>query len=323
MSSVKYASAVAAVRAMESSLLSQSDVEAMANAAGFMDVAGILASSGRRVPEEYDELLGSLEKELCEIWEMISGYAPDCKELEILLYRNNFYNLKAALKALIINKNPESIFVSPTTLELDRLTEIVSSKSYEELPEYMRGAAEDAYTILTKNLDGQLAEVVIDTACLEAMKSSAKKSGSRLMMKYADLTAALSDIKTAYRCSIMNKTDSFMQLAVCGSSGLDRESLIRVALGGADNLLSYLDGTHFAEAAEKLRESTAAFEKWCDDELLSVFDEAKMQSFGAAPLAAYFAAKETEIKNLRILLVCKNCGAAKETIMERMRRLYV
>ena len=34
-------------------------------------------------------------------------------------------------------------------------------------------------------------------------------------------------------------------------------------------------------------------------------------------------AKEAEIKNLRILSVCKEFGADKETITERMRKLYV
>ena len=33
--------------------------------------------------------------------------------------------------------------------------------------------------------------------------------------------------------------------------------------------------------------------------------------------------KEAEIKNLRILSVCKEFGADKETITERMRKLYV
>ena len=48
-----------------------------------------------------------------------------------------------------------------------------------------------------------------------------------------------------------------------------------------------------------------------------------MLAFGSEPLAAYFIAKEAEIKNLRILSVCKEFGADKETITERMRKLYV
>lgn len=48
-----------------------------------------------------------------------------------------------------------------------------------------------------------------------------------------------------------------------------------------------------------------------------------MRSFGPEPLEAYFIAAEAEQKNLRIISVCKEFGADRETITERMRKLYV
>ena len=48
-----------------------------------------------------------------------------------------------------------------------------------------------------------------------------------------------------------------------------------------------------------------------------------MTAFGIEPLAAYYIAKEAEIKDIRILTVCKESGADNETITERMRKLYV
>ena len=50
---------------------------------------------------------------------------------------------------------------------------------------------------------------------------------------------------------------------------------------------------------------------------------AALKAFGVEPLAAYFIAKETEIKNLRILVTCKEFGADNDIITERMRKLYV
>lgn len=52
-------------------------------------------------------------------------------------------------------------------------------------------------------------------------------------------------------------------------------------------------------------------------------ESARLQAFGYEPLAAYFIAKEAEIKNIRILTVCREYGADRETITERMRKLYV
>ena len=48
-----------------------------------------------------------------------------------------------------------------------------------------------------------------------------------------------------------------------------------------------------------------------------------MTAFGASPLAAYFIAKETELKCIRIILSAKLSHVSGEIIRERMRELYV
>lgn len=322
MSTTDYASAVAAVRAMEGSLLSSSDIERMAKSGDFSEIAAVLSSHGRNVPENSAALSKTLDSELDEVWSFICELTGGCAELEILLYRNNFHNLKAALKALIMNTDPAHLFLKPTSLDLGELPGIVASKRYEELPEYMRDAAADAYDILTQTLDGQLADAVLDTAALKAMQDDSEKYSSELLQKYAETLTVCSDIKTAYRCSIMRKPESFTELAVCGNKALDKNLLIKASLGGVESFLSFLESTAYCEAAELLRESAASFEKWCDDEVMKLAGDAKFKAFGIEPLAAYFIARETEIKNMRILLVCKDCGASEQIITERMRRLY-
>lgn len=121
----------------------------------------------------------------------------------------------------------------------------------------------------------------------------------------------------------MNKPYSFIETAICGSEELDKEALARASQRGTESLFSFLETTPYNEAAEILKSSPAQFEKWCDDMITDHAESARMKSFGTEPLAAYFIAKETEIKNLRILKVCKECKTNKETIMERMRKLYV
>lgn len=319
----KYANAVAAVRAMESTLLTQSDMERMAAAKDTAEIAEILNSCGKALPKDKEELLCTLDNELQSVWEFLCDYAPGNPELEILLYKNNFHNLKAALKALIMNADAERLFIRPSSIPLEELTDIVSAKHYNMLPEYMQEAAVEAYNILTRTLDGQLTDAILDTAAMRAMQTASEKIDSVLLQKYAQLITVCADIKTAYRCSYMHKSELFLDTAVCGSRELDKSSLIRAAVRGTDSLIAYLKGTSYNEAAEALTISAACFEKWCDDAVITLAEEAKMKAFGIEPLAAYYLAKETEVKNLRILLTCKSCGASTETITERMRKLYV
>ena len=141
--------------------------------------------------------------------------------------------------------------------------------------------------------------------------------------KYAELITVRADIKTAYRCSRMKKQRSFIETAICGSSELDKDSLVRASLGGTEGLFSYLESTSYGDAARMLADSPAKFEKWSDDVIMDLAETARMEAFGADPLAAYFIAAEAELKNLRIISVCKESGTDRETITERMRKLYV
>ena len=149
MNGTKYANAVGAVRAMENTLLGKSDMDQLINARSKAEVNSIIASKNGG---------GAKSEDLEDVWNMLREYAPDCKELEILLYRNDFHNLKAVLKAIISNRDPQQYYISPSNVELSVLTEAINSKEYDALPEYMRDAAAEAYELVTRTLDGQLSD---------------------------------------------------------------------------------------------------------------------------------------------------------------------
>lgn len=314
MAETRYASAVAAVKAMENSLLTHTDIEQLINASGKNEIMSLIASK-----KGSDSENASLQ----EVWNMLHDYAPDCEELKIILYRNDFHNLKAALKSLIADRNPERYYIRPTNLELSNLKNILASKEYEELPEYMRSTAEQAYELLTRTLDGQIADMFIDRSALAEMIKASEKCGNDFIQKYSELTAVCADIKTAYRCCLMKKQYPFIESGLCGTRELDREDLAKASAGGMEALMSLLENTSYADGAKLLEKSTAQFEKWCDDIISELAESVHMNSFGSEPLLAYYIASETEIKNLRILNICKEFGADRETITERMRKLYV
>lgn len=313
MSTTKYANAVAAVKAMENTLLSRNDMEQLINASEKNELESLIASKKGTTASESAEA----------VWEMIRSYAPDSRELEILLYKNDFHNLKAALKSMLSNRDPLVYYIRPTNLDLNNLSEVLRNKEYDSLPKYFAETAQEAYDLLVKTSDGQLGDSYIDTACLKAMQKAADEFGGDFIKKYALLTTVCADIKTAYRCSKMKKQRSFLETALCGSKELDKEQLITAALEGTESITNLLEDNALGEAARLLGESAAQFEKWCDDTIMELAQTARMMSFGVEPLAAYYIAAEAEQKNLRIITVCREFGADRDTINERMRMLYV
>ena len=146
MNDTKYANAVGAVRAMENSLLTRTDIEQLINSRNKAEISSIIQSRSS----------SSSSESLSDVWAMLRAYAPDCKELPILLYRNDFHNLKAVLKAIISNREPKQYYIEPSNVELSTLVDAINSKEYDELPDYMQRTAEEAYELITQTLDGQL-----------------------------------------------------------------------------------------------------------------------------------------------------------------------
>ena len=94
-------------------------------------------------------------------------------------------------------------------------------------------------------------------------------------------------------------------------------------------MTAYLRQTPYDGSAQFLDEngdgnsSLSGFEKWFDDRLMELIQKAKSTYFGPDPLAAYYLAREAELRNIRILLSGKRHGVEDAVIRERMRKLYV
>lgn len=313
MSTTKYASAVAAVKAMEGTLLTRNDMEQLIGASGQSEFSALLTAKKGTSADESAET----------VWSMIKSYAPKSRELEILLYKNDFHNLKAALKSMISGREANQYYIRPTNLDLNHLSEILAEKSYENLPVHIRKTAQEAYELLVRTSDGQLSDSFIDAETLRTIQKDSEEYGGDFMQSYALLTVVYADIKTAYRCSRMKKQRAFLENAICGSKELEKDALVTAALEGTESLMTMLESSGYSEIAGLLNESAAQFEKRCDDVIMELAQTARMKSFGSEPLAAYYLAAEAEQKNLRIISVCREFGADRETINERMRMLYV
>ena len=76
-------------------------------------------------------------------------------------------------------------------------------------------------------------------------------------------------------------------------------------------------------ARAKSTGSYSLLEKLCDNKRMEYIRDAKYVSFGLEPAAAFLIAKESESKNLRMILTGKIAGTSKEVILERLRKTYV
>lgn len=324
MTDTNYAYAVARIRANELQLLSNQAVEQLMASKSYDECIRLLLDRGwgdevGGVPTA--EALLAAERQ--KTWALIGELAGDMGAFDVFLYANDYHNLKAAIKLVCTGTQDFGVFIKNGTVDCDRILEAVKSRDFYDLPAPMRAPAEEAYSALSQTRDGQLCDIIIDRAALEAILAAGDESDSALIKKYAELTVASADIKIAVRCCLTGKNIEFLRRALAPCRTVNVTLLARAASEGMDAIADYLEGTDYAGAVSELQKSASAFERWCDNLMIESIKPQQYEVFGIGPLAAYILARENEIKTVRMILSGKLNNLPDAAIRERIREMYV
>lgn len=318
----QYTYAVARIRAKENSLLSMQDLEQVLAAKTEKEAALILADKGFDGNGTYTTYEALLCEETNKTKRLMEELIGDMSVFDVFLYADDFHNLKAAVKSAAGSKR-DGIFVSGGSVDADIIKEALEMRSFNLLPEMMREPAQEALDVLIKTGDGQKADVIIDKACLTEIKKAGKAADNDMIKNYAELTVALADIKIAARGAVMKKSADFIRKALAECETIDVVSLSKAAEKGKEELFEYLLNTQYSGAAHSLKISFSEFEKWCDNLIMTEIKKQKSNPFTIAPIAAYYLAREIEIKAVRIVLSGVINKLNENSVRERLRDLYV
>ncbi|GEM_PF-155760 len=323
MKDTEYACAVATVRSKEAELFNMSYAEQLIDATDFNTAKSILVDKGVTGFAETDDVSKALSDYMPKILDFLKEILPDKNALDFLIVKNDFHNLKASIKGLISNTDPHKMFIKPSILDSEFVYESVKSKNFDNLPKWISQVATDSYQLLTSTMDGQLFDIFVDTASLQAVKDFSANAESEFAMLLADKFVTLTNIKIALRLSAVKSTDAVVENAFCQCDGLDVIALAKSTLKGADDVLTYLDSIGFNDLIVEYAKSSAAFENKCDSIIMGMLDEAKRISFGIEPLIAFYLAKVAEHKTIKVIMSGKHIGLTNAEIKERVRELYV
>lgn len=322
MSKTQYTYAVARIRALEVSLFSASVIEQLLACRDYDSCLRFLQEKGwgGDAAPDADRILAREEQ---KIWETVREMHVDLSVFNVLYYPNWFHNLKAAVKAVCTGRENGNIFYKETPVSGDEMMRIIKERDYRALPVNMQKAAEEAVETLLHSGDGQLCDIIIDRACMEAIREAGRLAEDSVIKDYAEETVAITNIKIGIRAARTAKSLEFMKRAMTPCERINVDRLAQAALSGEDTFIEYLSGTGYSEAAEALKESLSAFERWCDNRIIEIIKPQKMNPFSVGPLVAYVIARENEIKTVRIILTCRQNGLSTEAIRERIREMYV
>ena len=318
-----YVYAVARIRGAELKLLNQGVMDQLIQAKNATEVLRLLSEKGwgedgkNTSPEEV------LSSEREKTWALVEELVPEKEIFDVFLLPNDYNNLKAAIKESLMEFEYPGIYISEATVSPELIRRAIRERNYGALPDDMQEVAREAHDTFLHTGDGQLCDILVDRACLDAISKAGRESGDDFIAMYAELAVAGADIKIAVRAALTGKDREFLKKALAECETLDVNALTNAALQGREAICSYLMATDYSEAVEELKKSTTAFERWCDNLVIRRMKQELYNSFGLGPVAAYILARENEIKSVRIILSGKQNGFPEDVIRERVRETYV
>ncbi len=324
-----FAFATGRVRALEAKLLTKAHYTRLLDAPDLPEAWRTLAEMGyakasERKPEEFEEVLTD---ELRAVYKTLTSLAPEGSHLEWLARRYDFHHLKVYLKAKLLGEDPrEGVLDGVGTVPPKLLEASVATEVWGALPPELATAAVTALAEYESTKAPQNIDIVIDRKLFEYLGEAVR--GHPFLETLVAIWADLLNLKSLARAKLMGRDRAFASKILLPGS-LEASSLLALLDANIEAWADELRHTPYAEVLSRglaylaERGSLTLLEKLSDDFVMGFLKRAKLALYGPEPLVAYVLAKETELKNMRILLVGKLNGIPKEIIEEHLREPYV
>jgi V/A-type H+-transporting ATPase subunit C len=321
-----YGYATARIKVLETRLLTEARLRQLLEARGAAEALRML----KEVPP-YGELAEDitdpsnfevvLERARTEVLELIRKIAPEPTAFLFTASKYDFINLKAILKERLTKNKLERELVKEGLASIEQLKDLVHSGISEVFPIEYTQAVDEATRVYEASGNPQDIDVIIDRYRFIISSKIASRSKSEFLKGLIELTIDLENLKILLRLKRQGRSEKEIDKFLLAGGELEIEELVQVYRNPLDSWGELLSAyyRHFISEAQ-----SRAIDKVADDLIMKyIRDRTKYVSSGIEPLVGYIIAKETEIKNLRIIFSGKLYNIPQERIEERLRMTYV
>lgn len=320
---LSYEFSIGSVRAKECSLFDAAAVEQMLALDSEEELFRFLSDKGYGDGDTVEELLESNTERM---WKYLRGIAPDMELFAPFMRRNDIHNLKTVLKGMMSGRDTDDMIMDPCTISVSSMKEAVESRRFDKLPDWLSGAADQAYNLLAQTKDARLSDALIDRAYLDRLLIDARQTKTPFLSEYFKAEIFYADIKLLIRAARTSASRDYLERAVCPVDGLDKSRAVKGALSGNDALMKYLeklDAYSCSKAIEAYRESPSEYERFVDNYLLQLTRKCCRYGIeGAQPMLGYYLACENERKIIHIIDGGIRTKTPPEKLRERLRETY-
>jgi V/A-type H+-transporting ATPase subunit C len=303
-----YTYTVGRVRVLENRLLSQRALHDAVAAADYSAAVDALREGGYESEPGGTGLRRMLEEHQNRLRAFLYESLPRGPLRDYLLSAVDYANLKAALIARLIEKEPT--LHDGGLAPVEALDALAAGGDADELPEPLDAVARAALETWEDEGDPYLLQQHVDRAAFSRRLELAAEIDLPFLDRYLELEIDLINLASLARCLNAAEPAELADTAFIDGGSLEYERLRRLARSGErDEALDYVRGTPYAEiAADAVSGGPAGLRRLRlggSRRKLDFLRRARLASFGAEPVLAYYYFKRNELELVRFILTCK------------------
>jgi len=332
MDKMNFTQAVARLRVLETRLLNKVKIERMIDSTSADDVLKILQETEYASlmvnivrAEDYNILL---KEELIRVYSLMYKVSPDSSIVNIMSLKYDYHNIKVMLKARVLDKDFSNMLIPVGTVDIEKLKVYMSTEEYRDLSPIMRESILEAFKVYNELKDPQKIDIILDQYMYSDMLSKAKQTKNDFIINYVVRSIDLTNIKSIIRLKKQEKNLNFFKEVILTGGDIDKDILLKAFNEPIENMAAKFALSKYGDVItlgieEYIKTGKlSSLEMFSENYIMNNLKAAKYVIFGPEPIFAYIAAKETEIKIIRIIMVGKLNNVDTAVIRERVREVY-
>ncbi|NLM28262.1 MAG: V-type ATP synthase subunit C [Clostridiaceae bacterium] len=326
-----YAYAAGLIRAKEIRLLDSDRLNRMIEAPDAAEAFKVLteAEYGYGNTENFYSFEQVLAEEMKKTYDLLAEIAPVPEVVDAFKRKYDYFNIKVLLKAEFSGQEPPQILMDTGVFGAEQIKRIIRERDYNDLSPVMIQAITDTYDAFSRMRDPQAVDLIIDKASYDQFVNDLNEFDSPFLNELARIIIDITNIKMYIRARGLNKSWDFIRKLLLKGGEISEEFYFTEFDKPIEAFVDDLRQTKYGDMVKRgwemyiAKKNISGLEKLLDDFLMRYIRRAKLITMGVEPFIAYLFAKETEIRNVRIIMTGKINGLNDDLIRERLRLGYV
>ncbi|MEC6747520.1 V-type ATP synthase subunit C [Marinilactibacillus sp. XAAS-LB27] len=332
MKDTAYGSSNVLIRVYENNLLNRGHYDRMLAADSFEDAVNVLRETPYRndvdrikEDKDYDTMLMN---ELHQTFDELFKISPNKALVEVFGLRYAYHNLKVLFKEEFTEQDLDHLFIPIGRYDISELRQAVRTGASDVLPQPYLDSINEVQMDYDEYQNTQSIDIILDRRFFSHMRILADETGEQGIPEMVETFIDFQNLSTLTRAMKQNRTRNFLVTILSSSGSIPKADLVDIANKDMSTAANTLKNTKYKSIIEASVDSDTneispvKLDFEIDNAYMKMMQDAKLKSFGPLPIAAFIYAKETEVKNLRLILSGKENGVSADGIRERMRLNY-